>query len=78
MQGQVFWDIRLYLQDQEFFFLLLLHLFKILIPAVADVWVKTILLDNAVVWMVSNRPLISKSFSPNLLVTAPKTPSTMV
>ena len=36
-------------------------------------------LNDAVVWMVSTRPLISKSFSPfnNLLATVPKTPITI-
>ena len=37
-------------------------------------------LNNVVVWMVSTRPLISKSFSPfnSPLVTVPKTPITIV
>ena len=36
-------------------------------------------LDNAVIWMVSNRPLISKSFSLciNPLVTVPRAPITI-
>ena len=45
---------------------------RILLSILAD-------LDNALVWMVSTRPRISKSFSPfiNPLVTVPRAPITL-